>query len=58
MMIHDHTKPQTEDNYTFIEFNTAPVLKMFYSCRDGNHYDILGDLVPMINATLTGNSHD
>jgi D-alanine-D-alanine ligase-like ATP-grasp enzyme len=59
MMIHDYTQPQSVGNYAFIEFNTAPVLKMFYSCRDGNHYDILGDLVPMIDATLTtGAKHE
>lgn len=54
MMLLDHAAPQTDDNYAFIEFNTAPVLKLFYSCRDGRHYDIISDLVPMIDATLTG----
>lgn len=54
MIIRDHTQPKSKDNYAFIEFNKAPVLKLFYSCRDGKHYDIVHDLVPMIHSTLTG----
>lgn len=53
MIIRDYTQPLTKDNYAFIEFNKAPVLKLFYSCRDGKHYDIIRDLVPMIDVALT-----
>lgn len=54
MMLHDYTTPMTEKNYAFIEFNIAPVLKLFYSCRDGKQYDVVSDLVKLIDATLTG----
>jgi glutathione synthase/RimK-type ligase-like ATP-grasp enzyme len=36
-------------NYWFIEFNTSPVLKLFYSCRDGGHFDAGRHLAEMIN---------
>jgi cyanophycin synthetase len=52
IMIQDLRQPQTRDNYAFIEFNTAPVLKLFYSCRDGKHYDVLPELGAMIHASL------
>jgi cyanophycin synthetase len=58
IMIHDYTKPQSDTNYAFIEFNTAPVFKLFYSCRDGNHYDILSDIVPMLDDAISGERHD
>jgi cyanophycin synthetase len=52
IMIHNLRQPQTKDNYAFIEFNTAPVLKLFYSCRDGKHYDVLPKLGAMIDESL------
>ncbi len=52
VFVKDHSVPMTPVNYSFIEFNTAPELKMFYSCRDGKHFDVLKHLVPMINTTL------
>ena len=54
MMLRDYKAPKTDDNYAFIEFNTAPVLKLFYSCRDGKQYDVVSELADMIDATLTG----
>ena len=54
MMLEDYRAPQTATNYAFIEFNTAPVLKLFYSCRDSKHYDVLSDLVPVIDRTVRG----
>lgn len=53
MMLDDYTAVQTDHNYAFIEFNKAPVLKLFYSCRDGKHFDVLSELVPMIDAAIT-----
>jgi D-alanine-D-alanine ligase-like ATP-grasp enzyme len=52
IMIQDYTVPKTDDNYAFIEFNSAPVLKLFYSCRDGKQYDIISELGPMIDRAL------
>jgi cyanophycin synthetase len=46
----DFTEPPTNTNYHFIEFNKAPVLKLFYSCRDGKHIDIIPKLTNLINA--------
>lgn len=37
------------DNYWFIEFNTSPVLRLFYSCRDGKHFDAGAVLAEMID---------
>lgn len=53
MMLDDYTKPRSATNYAFIEFNKAPVLKLFYSCRDGRHFDVLRELVPMIDKAIT-----
>lgn len=44
----------TNKNHWFIEFNTAPVLKLFYACRDGKQFDIVHDLADMIDAELHG----
>lgn len=52
MFIHNYETPQSADNYAFIEFNSAPVLKLFYSCRDGRHFDIVQELVPEIDRSL------
>jgi cyanophycin synthetase len=54
MLIQDHTTPQCDTNYAFIEFNKAPVLKLFYGCRDGKNFDILKYLVPMIDKAVRG----
>jgi uncharacterized protein (DUF1330 family) len=58
MMLQDYTKPKTAANYAFIEFNTAPVLKLFYSCRDGKQYDVVAELAAMIDTSLTGENHE
>ncbi len=52
MFISDLYTPQTNDNYWFIEFNTSPVLKLFYGCRDGNMFDIVPLLVTLIDDWL------
>ncbi len=54
MFVQDTSKPLTNDNYTFIEFNLSPVVKLFYSCRDGNQYDILKQLIPLIDQAIQG----
>lgn len=52
IFIFDYTKPLTEDNYAFIEFNTSPVLKLCYGCRDGRMFDIVPLLVDAIDSHL------
>lgn len=53
MMLIDYTKTATSDNYAFIEFNLTPALQLFYSCRDGKHFDVAGRyLAPMIDGVL------
>ena len=54
VIIQDYSVPADERNYAFLEFNTSPALKLFYSCRDGKHYDILTDLTNLIDKTLAG----
>lgn len=52
MLIQDHTNPFKDGNAYFNEFNGAPVLKLFYSCRDGNNVDILPLLVDAIERRI------
>ncbi len=52
LFVRDYTIQQTDDNYVFMECNMSPALKLFYSCRDGKHYDILKQLVPLIDESL------
>lgn len=55
MMIQDWQAPATNDNYVFIEFNLAPALALFYSCRDGNHVRVAEEyLVPMLIEATRG----
>lgn len=48
----DFTAPKQDHNYWFIEFNTSPVLKLFYGCRDGNMFDIVPRLAGTIDTWL------
>ncbi len=48
----DFTSHQQDHNYWFIEFNTSPVLKLFYGCRDGKMFDIVPALVDIIDKWL------
>lgn len=50
----DYRLPATRTNYNFIEFNTAPALKLYYACRDGKHFDI----VPLLADTVDRMLHD
>jgi D-alanine-D-alanine ligase-like ATP-grasp enzyme len=52
IFIRDYTQPASDDNYWFIEFNTSPVLKLFYSCRDGNMHDIVPVLAREVDRKL------
>jgi D-alanine-D-alanine ligase-like ATP-grasp enzyme len=54
MFIKDFSVPLTPDNYAFLEFNMSPNLPLFYCCRDYNHYDIIQELVPLINNAVDG----
>jgi len=56
MFLKDFTKEKTDANYWFIEFNTSPVLKLFYGCRDGKMYDIVPVLVDTIDRWLNGSA--
>lgn len=38
-------KPAKTGNYIFLEFNLNAALVMCYSCRDGNHFNILEDFL-------------
>jgi cyanophycin synthetase len=52
MFLKDFRTPQAEDNYWFIEFNTSPVLKLYYGCRDGRMFDIAPRLANSIDVGL------
>lgn len=54
MFISDYAEPLTDSNYAFIEFGMSPVLNLLYKCRDGQNYDILNDLIPLIDSRITG----
>lgn len=56
IMIEDYRQPQRDDNYAFIEFNMAPVLKLYYSCRDGKNFDIVDKLALMLDRRICGQS--
>lgn len=56
LMIADYTKSPEESDYWFIEFNTSPVLKLFYSCRDGKHFDAAYHLARFIDRVSTKRS--
>lgn len=48
MLVADYTKPITPSNHVFLEFTLSPALKMYYSMRGGEQYDIVPVLVDMI----------
>ena len=57
IMIADYTVPPASDNYVFIEFNLAPALSLFYSCRDGKHVEVVEKyLAPMLIEVMEGRS--
>lgn len=52
IFLKDFHEPAADDNYWFIEFNTSPVLKLFYSCRDGKMHDIIPVLAKAIDKKI------
>lgn len=52
MMIQNHDVPAAEGTVYFNEFNSSPVLKLFYSCRDGKHLDIVPRLVDALDKRI------
>lgn len=48
MLVADHTRPRTDDNYVFLEFTTAPSLRLYYNVRSGQDYDVAAALANMI----------
>lgn len=52
MFIDDYASAYQPGNAYFNEFNVAPVLKLYYSCRDGRHVDIVPKLVDAIDRSL------
>lgn len=54
IFIKDYSSELNNNDYAFIEYSMSPVLNLLYRCRDGNHYDILSDLIPLIDARLNG----
>lgn len=52
IFVKDFQESATHSNYWFIEFNTSPVLKLFYSCRDGNMHDIVPSLTEAIDRKI------
>ena len=54
MFMKDYEVPVSDDNYAFLEYNMSPNLPLFYCCRDGNHYDIISELVPLIDKAING----
>jgi len=49
---HDYKQPASRGNYWFNEFNTAPSVRLYYSCRDGKQYDIVERLADAIDSYL------
>jgi D-alanine-D-alanine ligase-like ATP-grasp enzyme len=57
MMISDIHTVADKDNYIFLEMNNDPSLILYYSCRDGNNFDIVNDyLGPMIIDAIEGSA--
>lgn len=52
MFCEDFSQPPNSKNYHFLEFNTAPVLKLFCGCRDGKQLDVIPLLVKSIDSAL------
>lgn len=50
LMVKDLTKPANDDNYIFLEFNTAPHLETYSLIRSGDQPDIIRIIADMIDA--------
>lgn len=49
MMVSDFTAPARDENYTFLEFNTAPAPAIYSSLRGGDSPDIVDEIINMID---------
>lgn len=49
LIVEDYTIPATEDNYVFLEFNTAPAPQIYSSLRSGDQPLIVDKIVSMID---------
>ncbi len=56
--VKDFYKPLNKRNYWFIEFNTSPVLSLFYGTRDNKTSDIIKKLVSCIDEYLHDATRD
>ena len=52
LMMKDYRAKASKNNYVLVEFNELPSLKFCSSCRDGNNYNILEDLIPLVERSL------
>ena len=50
LMVKNFTEPATDDNYIFLEFNTAPALQIYSSMRAGDKPDVISKLADMVEA--------
>jgi cyanophycin synthetase len=53
LLVTDYRQEATAANYIFLEFNTAPALKLYYSYRAGEAFDILPRLAQKIEASIS-----
>lgn len=52
-ILEDHRAPQSSNNHWFLEFNGSPSVKLCYGCRDGKMYDVIPEIVSLIDETLS-----
>lgn len=52
IIVHNYTTPATDNNYWFLECNTAPSLRLYYSCRSGKNVDILPRIVRAVDTAI------
>jgi D-alanine-D-alanine ligase-like ATP-grasp enzyme len=52
IFLQDYSEPMTDNNMHFNEVNNAPVLSLFYSCRNGKNYDLIPQLVDGIEKRM------
>lgn len=53
LLCKDYTQPAKGDSYVFLEFNTAPALKLYYSIRGAEQqYDIVPELADMVQESI------
>lgn len=53
LLCKDYTRQASAGSYVFLEFNTAPALKLYYSVRDAvQQYDIVSEVTDMIETYI------